>query len=728
MKTIFLLITLLLPLSGVCKYYVYNLATDMLYETDVVFCNGQLRPEIRIEDMELFGQINPEVAEIRSEKPRFSWMIFSDKNNTYQTKYRIQLASSVAALTEGNPDMWDSGDVVDSASAGIVYRGKKLKTSTVYYWRVKIVDNRGRKYQWSKPKAFLTAADLDNSPSVMPLVKTEETPATTVINPKSVFADFSRDAFSQLKLRVNSQKQQRGNLIVHLGELAEKNTVNTAPGFTIRYSKYILPLQNGENQLDIVLNPDARNTDPNQNEMGVSPVLMPSQTGEVLPFRYCFLEGDSLTIDSSGIVRYVVHYPFNEKVSFFESSDTVLNQVYDLCKWTMKATSFCGVFVDGDRERIPYEADALINQLSYFAVNNEYSISRNTVDRLVFNPTWPTEWILQTLLIAWNDYLYSGDDALLMKTFYDLKYKSLNELRNYGDNLIHTGNSISDVKVFEKLHFKGSKIRDIVDWPQISTDGYKFEECNTVVNEYYYAALKTAAKIARAVSNDYDAQYYEKLAAQTKKSVNSLLRDTSGLYVDGLKSKHKSLHANMFALAFGMVPQKDVQKVADFVVSRGMACSVYGSQFLLDALYNAGFDVQALNLMRDTTVNSWYNMIRSGSTMTMEAWDNSQKNNCDWNHAWGAAALNVIVRKLAGVEPLEPGFKRVKICPMPGNLQRFKLRTPSPKGNIEVSYTNLSGKKTEMTVVVPPNVTAEVCMPGTDIVKIVGSGKWRFRN
>lgn len=39
----------------------------------------------------------------------------------------------------------------------------------------------------------------------------------------------------------------------------------------------------------------------------------------------------------------------------------------------------------------------------------------------------------------------------------------------------------------------------------------------------------------------------------------------------------------MMPLAFGLVPQARKKKVTDFVVSRGMACSVYAAQYLLVA-------------------------------------------------------------------------------------------------------------------------------------------------
>lgn len=91
----------------------------------------------------------------------------------------------------------------------------------------------------------------------------------------------------------------------------------------------------------------------------------------------------------------------------------------------------------------------------------------------------------------------------------------------------------------------------------------------------------------------------------------------------------------MFPLAFGLVPEKQVKGVLGFIRSRGMACSVYGAQFLLDALYEGGDAEYGLHLLSSTAERSWYNMIRAGSTVATEAWDNKYKPNQDWNHAWG---------------------------------------------------------------------------------------------
>ena len=187
----------------------------------------------------------------------------------------------------------------------------------------------------------------------------------------------------------------------------------------------------------------------------------------------------------------------------------------------------------------------------------------------------------------------------------------------------------------------------------------------------------------------------------------------SGLFNDGKNSSHKSLHGNMFPLAFGLVAEDDRERIVDFIRSRGMACSVYGAQFLLEALYNAGADDYALELLTSRSERSWYNMIRSGSTISLEAWDDRFKPNQDWNHAWGAVPANIIVRKLMGVEPAEPGFARIRIRPQPGTLKEAYLKLPTIRGDVEMSFIN-SPDVFSMDICIPANTLADIYLPWKD--------------
>jgi hypothetical protein len=55
----------------------------------------------------------------------------------------------------------------------------------------------------------------------------------------------------------------------------------------------------------------------------------------------------------------------------------MLNRIWNLSRDSIKATTFAGVFVDGDRERIAYEADAYLNQLSFYACNPDPAMARD---------------------------------------------------------------------------------------------------------------------------------------------------------------------------------------------------------------------------------------------------------------------------------------------------------------------------------------------------------------
>jgi len=167
----------------------------------------------------------------------------------------------------------------------------------------------------------------------------------------------------------------------------------------------------------------------------------------------------------------------------------------------------------------------------------------------------------------------------------------------------------------------------------------------------------------------------------------------------------------MMPLAFGLVPQDRRKSVSDFVVSRGMKCSVYGSQYLLEALYEAGRADAALKLMTSQDVRSWHNMLRAGSTIAMEAWDDRFKPNQDWNHAWGGAPANIIARYLMGVRPLAPGFARAIVQPQPGGLERASAVVPTIRGPIEASFEAAPGKPFRLSVAIPANMTATLAVP-----------------
>lgn len=537
------------------------------------------------------------------------------------------------------------------------------------------------------------------------------------------FIAFPATHFGTLKLTISSQTSD--TVTVHLGEkLNDEGSIDRTPPGTVRYRAIQLPIDSGTKTYQLQIAPDEFNTRP-------AAIRMPDAIGEVLPFGYAELTGLNGTLDSA--VQLAVWHPFNDSASNFHSSDTILDQIYALCKHSIKATSFLGVYVDGDRERIPYEADAYINQLSHYAVDSAYSMARYTIEYLNLNPTWPTEWILHTVFMAYEDYMYTGNTALIEHLYQDLKNKTLYQFARE-DGLISTTNA--DTAALAGI-YRAKGIKDIIDWPPLERDGYQIGEVNTVVNALHYRALQQMAVMAGAIGKIADSIELDKKADLVLTSLNSkLFSDSLGLYVDALDSTHASLHANIFPLACGMVPAERIPAILQLVEQKGMAVSVYGAQYLLDALYLAEADELALKLMTATGKRSWYNMIRGGSTITWEAWDVAYKENLDWNHAWGAAPANIIVRQLLGVQPLQPGFSRFSIKPQLGKLRHAKGKIPSIKGIISVAIDQQPDSYFNIDVTIPSNTVADVYIPiltddkpmvNNKVAKAVKQGKyWQF--
>lgn len=537
--------------------------------------------------------------------------------------------------------------------------------------------------------------------------------------PGHYFLDFGKAYFGTIVMQ--SEEEIDEKLVLHLGE--KRTTipgVDRSPGGTIRYRKVTIDGIRAGEWIIARMTPDRRNSRP-------PAVVLPDSFPVIMPFRYCEIENLPVPADQVRIHQRAYHYRFNDEASHFSSSDTILTRIWDLCKHTIKATSFTGYYVDGDRERIPYEADAFINQLSHYSVDSVYDIARRTNLYFLENPTWPTEWILHMVPLFYYDYMYTGELDVLRENYNELKIRTLMSLARE-DGLISSDSPALNGELMKALGFRDTsmRIRDIVDWPpaqedtgwKLATaegerDGYEMVPVNTVVNALYYHNLVLMSRIAEELGFDADHEMFSQKAGEVRHTINKVLFDVErGVYLDGEGSNHASLHANMFPLAFGLVPEPYLFQVITHIKSRGMACSVYGAQYLLEGLCRNGESEYALQLITDTIGDrNWWNMIESGSTMTLEAWDTRYKPNLDWNHAWGTAPANIIARYLWGIRPSGPGFGRAMIAPQLEGLHHSRIRVPTTIGTIDAFFERTEAGDT-FTFRLPEGMTATFSIPG----------------
>lgn len=506
------------------------------------------------------------------------------------------------------------------------------------------------------------------------LVTREVAPAAVSTNGAGrLLVDFGRDAVGWLELRGDAE----GPYEIIVGELVDGRgeVTNAHPGATIRTIR--VSGVKGAGTHRVPLPPDRLNL--RGYDLKAPAILLPERFGIVAPFRYADVASAPQGVS---FAQVAVNYPIDMAKGAFECDDANLNRVYEFCKYTMLATSYCGLYVDGDRERTPYEADAYINQLGHYAIDDDRAMARRTHEWLMDHPTWPTEWRQHSIKMAWADWMWSGDKSSLERNYGRLVgEKLMDRYARASDGLLETGGERNGPTTKPGA-------ADIVDWPKGERDGFVFTPVNAVVNAFYCKNLLELADIASALGKDGDAAAFRARAEAVRGAFVAAFFDAeAGLFRDGEGTDHHSLHANAAALAFHLAPDEAVPGILAFLEKKGMACSVYFAQYLLEAFCENGRADAAVRLMAADGDRSWIGMLDFGSTITMEAWSVAAKKNTDLNHAWGAAPLNVIARYVAGVTPLEPGFAKVAIRPQLGGLGRVEATVPTPLGPVKVKAT-----------------------------------------
>ena len=646
---------------------------------------------------------HPEETVITDTKPQFGWVYNPSYSSDSQNGYHVIVASSQRLAEAGVGDVWDSGWIQNSTSINVPYAGTPLSIGHDFFWRVQTTDAAGQSSPFSAAQHFVTGTETNVFADRYPLNFTAVTPVLlTNVAPGRWFADFGQDAFGYAQVHAGGTFNPTV-VEARFGEMSNGFAVNTAPPpeSLVRYTNTTFNVAGGN-----VTYPIRPPLFPRP-----SGAIDPAGCGNVMPFRYLELDNYPGSLTITDLVQMRLLSYFNTNAASFSSSSTALNQIWNLCRNSMQVLTFDGIYLDGDRERKPYEADAYIHQLSSYAVDREYTLPRHSLEHLLQHPTWPTEWKSIDISMAWADYLQTGNTNLLNEYYPQLQADSFTWAAKPGGLM----------KSFP--NFPQTTNSDVVDWPPSDRDGFVIKSgsyrnwTNSVNNAFFYHGLQLMSNIATVLGRPSDAADYAARADQAYAAYNATFwNNAAQCYVDGVGTKHASAHANFLPLAFGLVPADRQSAVVNFLHTRisargGMPCSVYGAQYLLEALFSARDADTALGLLTTNNSRGWLNMIKLGSTITTEAWSFADKPNMDWNHAWGASPGNLITRFVLGLRPLTPGFGHILIQPELGSTLTYAQGVvPTIRGPVSISARNAPGKF-QLLLNIPGNVTATVMLP-----------------
>lgn len=109
-----------------------------------------LTAKVTVENPRTDHRVNP--RGIVRENPVFTWTIGSDKAALHQTGFEIAVASSASDLTAGKT-LWNR--TVAGDAMGCRYDGPALQSNSDYFWRVRVLTDRGDS-PWSDTQTFST--------------------------------------------------------------------------------------------------------------------------------------------------------------------------------------------------------------------------------------------------------------------------------------------------------------------------------------------------------------------------------------------------------------------------------------------------------------------------------------------------------------------------------------------------------------------------------------------
>ncbi|MCF6285038.1 MAG: family 78 glycoside hydrolase catalytic domain, partial [Candidatus Hydrogenedentes bacterium] len=410
----------------------------------------------------------------------------------------------------------------------------------------------------------------------------------------------------------------------------------------------------------------------------------------------------------------VRHHPFDAGASALVSDDDSLEQIFSICKNGVQMASQGGFLDCPTREKGQYLGDAVITGRSHLWLTGDGSLTKKALyDFYLSCQIDPgmmavapghfmqeiAEYPLQYPFLLEAYYQHTGDRAFL-EAMVDHVFPGL--FAYYADFENEAG-------LVEGLDKPDKWL--LVDWPDNLRDGYDYEysrdKANTVLNGFYYGALRSAARLEMILGRDGDA-YAARAERVSQAFAKHLANPETGLYVDAPGSKHSSLHANAIPLAFGLTAGADQKKMLALIKDKGLSCGVYIASYVIEACFRAGDPDLGYALLTNDSEHSWKEMLRAGATTCMEAWGPDQKWNTSWCHPWSSSPIYIIAEHVLGLSPGTPGWDTVRFAPPAiKNLPAMTLTVPHPKGPMTVSYDPAKGYH----LTVPDGVAVDIQAP-----------------
>ncbi|MFI9173924.1 family 78 glycoside hydrolase catalytic domain [Streptomyces lincolnensis] len=461
-------------------------------------------------------------------------------------------------------------------------------------------------------------------------------------------------------------------------------------------------------------------------------------------FRYAEIENWPGDLDPAAVEAVVLHTDM-ARTGWFESSHELVNRLHENVVWGMRG-NFLDIPTDCPQrdERLGWTGDIQVfaptasflydcsgmlggwlRDLAAEQLARPDGVPPLVVPDILgdaFGGAPHAVWADVAVLVPWTLYRRFGDLDVLRT-----QYPSMRAWTETAARLVEEGGG---------LWRQTFQLGDWLD-PAAPPDnpGEARTDGDLVANAYVARSADALAETARLLGEKDDATRYEDLA----RSVRAAFADEFLTPGGRLSSDAQTAYA--LALCFALLPTERqrrgagerlarIVRRAEFRIATGFA----GTPLICDALCEAGEPQLAYRMLLEEGCPSWLYPVTMGATTVWERWDSMLPDGTinpgemtSFNHYALGAVADWLHRTVAGLEAAEPGWRRLRIAPVPGgDLTHAKAAHETPYGRAEAGWRIEDGTLV-VDVLVPPNTRADIRLPGDTDPFEVGSGRHTFR-
>ncbi len=433
-------------------------------------------------------------------------------------------------------------------------------------------------------------------------------------------------------------------------------------------------------------------------------------------WRYLQLEistsDEDLVIDD--VYGLFSGFPFELKASF-DAQDSELDKIMET-GWRTARLCAMETYMDCPYyEQLQYVGDTRIQALVSLYNAGDDRLMRNAIELLdqsrmaegITLSRYPTAHAqeIPPFSLWWismiHDYWKYRDDMAFIRNMLPGVRQVLNFFRKYQQE----DGSLKNVPYWNFTDWAEEKGWNSGVAP-IGKDGLSAALDLQLLNAYQLAAeLETSAGMPAFAS------LYGSAAAKLKATINSRYWNPGrGLFADVSSKDLYSQHVNALAILTGTVSGGNATRLAEKMLkdSAVTQATIYFKYYVNRAVTEAGLGDLYLDLLGD-----WRKQLAEGLTTWAEISDvDVARSDC---HAWGASPNIELFRTVLGIDSDAPGFKKIKIQPHLGKLQKAKGSMPHPNGKIEVMYDLTPGNR-KATIVIPDGTTGIFIWKGKSLL------------